>query len=89
MVKRGGRANYTAVNLPKELLEDVDYYRKKHPEYRSRAEVVKKAIMDFLEQEKKESVLLKKVKGSAYPPDLKKVLEEIKNRLENLEKKKK
>jgi len=48
MVKRYGRANYTAVNLPKEILVKVDEYVKRDDFYRSRAEFIKWAIYDKL-----------------------------------------
>lgn len=47
--KRGGRAEYKAVNLPKDLLDQVDDFIKKNPIYRSRAEFVKSAIKNKID----------------------------------------
>lgn len=49
MVKRGGRAIYKTINLPQELLDQVDDFIKKNPIFRSRAEFTKEAIKQKLE----------------------------------------
>jgi len=50
MIKTGGRADYKNVNLPKELLDQVDEFVRENPIFRSRAEFVKMAIMDKVEK---------------------------------------
>lgn len=54
MPKQGGRANYTAISLPKELMEEVKKLMEEHPElqYRSQAEFVKDAIRRGIERYK-------------------------------------
>ena len=65
MVKRGGRATYANVNLPKQLLDGVDFIIKEvNPVYRSRAEFVKYAIIDKINLE----TLAEEGKASAMKP---------------------
>jgi metal-responsive CopG/Arc/MetJ family transcriptional regulator len=51
MVREEYRRNYTAVSLPKELMNQVDDFIKKHPEFgfKSRSEFLKEAIRLRLE----------------------------------------
>lgn len=53
MVRKNSRANYTGISMPKELMDAVEDYRKKHPakQYRSNAEFVKEAIREKLDAE--------------------------------------
>ena len=47
------RARYTAVSLPKEMLEQIDEIVKEYPGFRSRAEYVKEAIKEKLNEDKR------------------------------------
>ena len=46
-----GRANYTAISLPKDLMKDVEEYIRNHPRYRSQAEFTKFAIIEKIQKE--------------------------------------
>ena len=54
MVKKDGRANYTAISIPKELIEEIKKLMKNRPDlqYRSIAEFTKAAIRVRLHVEK-------------------------------------
>lgn len=71
MVRESSKYRYTAVSLPKQLIDEVEKYRKDHPEqqYRSNAEYVVDAIREKIgrersfQQQKIELELRKKMKG--------------------------
>jgi len=76
-VKGRKKVSYKNLKIPDPIIEDVEYFMKENPEYRSRGEVVKEAIKLFLTYKAKGSV-----GGSPILADLIK-------RIEKLEKKKK
>lgn len=46
-----GRAEYTAISLPKDLMNDVYEYIRRHPRYRSLAEFTKISIIEKMQKE--------------------------------------
>jgi len=46
-----GRANYTAISLPKDLMNDVDEFISRYPRYRSLAEFTKISIIEKMQKE--------------------------------------
>lgn len=46
-----GRANYTAISLPKDLMNDVEGFIRRFPRYRSQAEFTKIAIIEKMQKD--------------------------------------
>jgi len=42
--------DYKTIRLPKPLLEKVDAYVKKHPEYVSRTDLIKEALRTYIKE---------------------------------------
>jgi metal-responsive CopG/Arc/MetJ family transcriptional regulator len=79
-----GRAKYTAVSLPKELLKHVDDWCKKNPQVRSRAEFVKTVIIEKLSSPEEPKKVLEQRYGILKSTDVSKRLILIEKELEGL-----
>lgn len=55
MVRKSSRAYYTGISMPKELMDEVELFIKKHPElqYRTRAEFCKAALREKMDRDYK------------------------------------
>jgi len=92
-VKKTKKYDYTAVNLPTQLLKKIDIIKEKHPnEFRSRADFVKKAINHYLvtwetfSDEKLKNEMIERMKKIIDSPNLAPIEESIQEQLDSIKK---